>query len=412
MRVLVVHNRYRSASPSGENRVVDQESAALTEAGCIVERFERRADDIGELSLAGRAALPGRVVWNREAARALRRAIEGFGPDVVHVHNLYPLLSPSVLAAGSGRVPVVVTFHNYRPLCPTGELYRDGSVCTECVGTAPTGAVRHGCYRGSRLQSLPLAAATVVQRHLVRTAPAAYLFLSEAQRAWFAGLDLRPERCFVKPNLVHPSTLPRLPEPLIAFVGRLDESKGIRFLMDAWDRVCSGREKPGLRLVVAGSGSLEPAVRAWAAGRPQGEVLGLLSREGCAALMARARAVVVPSVWPEPFGLVVAEAMAAGAPPIGPDHAAFPELIQDGVDGALYPSGDVEGLTRLLRRADAEPNWFEKLGKEAKSTHARRFSPAAVVDKLLAVYRFAVEHPSSVDLPTAEPCLNGSSAGG
>ncbi|MGH9006689.1 MAG: glycosyltransferase [Acidimicrobiales bacterium] len=410
MRVLVVHNRYRSALPSGEDRVVDQESAALAQAGCIVERFERRSDEIGELSLAGRASLPGRVVWNPEAGRALRRAIEGFGPDVVHVHNVYPLLSPSVLAAGRGRVPVVVTFHNYRPLCPTGEMYRDGKVCTECVGTAPAGAVLHGCYRGSRVQSLPLAAATVVQRHLVRAGPAAYLFLSEAQRASFAGLGLPLERCFVKPNLVHPSPHRRRPEPLIAFVGRLDEPKGIRFLIQGWDRLRSGGEEGGLRLVVAGSGPLEPEVRAWAAGRARVEVLGLLSREGCAELMATARAVVVPSVWPEPFGLVVAEAMAAGAPPIAPDHAAFPELIRDGVDGALYPSGDVEGLTRLLRRAELEPNWFEKLGKEAKSSHARRFSPAVVVDELLAVYRFAVEHPSSAAPAIAEPSLQGSGA--
>lgn len=236
MRVLVVHNRYRSSSPSGEDRAVDQETAALEAEGCAVRRFQRHNDEIAELPIAQKVMIPSRVAWNPNAARALARAINAFGPDVVHVHNVYPLLSPSVLQAVRSRVPAVVTFHNYRPLCPTGELFRSGEHCTDCVGRVPLAAIRHGCYRGSSMSTAPIALAALLQRRLWRSVPSAYVFLSDAQRRLFDPLGLPAERCFVKANLVHHWAGNPPTDPIVAFVGRLDEAKGIRLLMDAWDR--------------------------------------------------------------------------------------------------------------------------------------------------------------------------------
>ncbi|WP_037766949.1 glycosyltransferase, partial [Streptomyces sp. FXJ7.023] len=152
MHVLVVHNRYASAQPSGENKVVDQEVALLREAGHRVGVFERRSDEIGSRSLIGKAAIPLTVPWNPAVRTELAARLRAERPDVVHVHNVFPLLSPAVLAAcADAGVPVVATLHNYTQVCPPGTLQRDGRPCTECVGAAPLPAVRHGCYRGSRL---------------------------------------------------------------------------------------------------------------------------------------------------------------------------------------------------------------------------------------------------------------------
>jgi glycosyltransferase involved in cell wall biosynthesis len=394
--VLVVHNRYRSSAPSGEDRVVDQETAALAAQGCEVERFERLSDEIPSLPLAEKLMVPVRVAWNPSANRALAGAIDAFRPDVVHAHNVYPLLSPSVLHEAAKRAPVVVTVHNYRPLCPTGQLFRSGAPCTECVGRAPFASVRHGCYRDSRSATVPMAVASLVQRRAWRDVPSAYIFISAAQRDLFAPLGLPEERCFVKGNLVHASPVDAPTEPLVAFVGRLDEAKGVRLLMDGWDRFSSRRPTSDLRLAIAGSGPLEPEVRTWAARRQTVDVLGLLSREQCANLTARARAVVVPSVWQEPFGLVVAEAMAAGTPPIAPAHGAFPELIHDGIDGELFPPGDPDALSRTLERVGDDPDRCSRLGRSARLTHAERFAPDKNTAELLAVYRFAIEHPTEV----------------
>lgn len=380
--------------------MVDEETAAVAGEGWEVERFERLSDQIPDLPLAQKLMIPARVAWNPGAARSLSQTIDGFGPDVVHVHNVYPLLSPSVLAACRNKVPVVVTFHNYRPVCPTGDLFRSGTQCTDCVGRGPVvsalTAVRHGCYRGSSVFTAPIAMASLTQRRLWCTVPSAYIFLSAAQLKLFSTLRLAAERCFVKGNFVHPWPAGPPTEPVVAYVGRLDEAKGIRFLMDAWDRFRSASEGAELRLVVAGSGRLEPAVRAWAERHDSVEVLGLVSRQRCATLMASARAVVVPSEWQEPFGLVVAEAMTAGTPPIAPNHGAFPELIRDGIDGVLFPSGDADALGRLLMRVVADPGWFDQLGRSAK-THAQRFAPEKNLAELLSIYRFAIEHPVGIN---------------
>ena len=135
MRVLVVHNRYRSAAPSGENRVVDQESGALRSRGHAVELFECRSDDIEAWSPLRKASLPARVVRNPQARQALAARLRVFEPDVVHVHNTFPLLSPSVLyACRDAGVPVVATLHNYKLLCASGDFYRAGAVCHDCAG--------------------------------------------------------------------------------------------------------------------------------------------------------------------------------------------------------------------------------------------------------------------------------------
>ena len=398
MRILVVHNRYRSSIPSGENRVVDRERQALVEAGHEVARFEAHSDDIASMPVHRKALVPLRLVWSRGAAADLDRAITAVAPDVVHVHNTFPLLSASVLRQCTARgVPSVVTIHNYRLICPGSALYRTGAPCRDCASRkiALPGVV-HGCYRTSPAATLPLALADFATRRTWRTAPSAYVFLSEALKRELAPLRLPAERCFVKGNFVEPAPARGPGEPLVAYLGRLTEEKGLRVLMAGWDRYLAGASGrgPGLVLAVAGTGPLEPEIRSWAAGRPSVEVLGLLDREGCADLLRRARAVVAPSEWPEPFGLVVAEAMAAGAVPIATDHGAFVDMVTEGVDGYRYPPGDAGALAHILRTVEeASPGALAAMGAAARTTHRRRFATGDNVATLEKVYRYAIEHP-------------------
>ncbi|MBI4172881.1 MAG: glycosyltransferase, partial [Actinobacteria bacterium] len=167
MRVLVVHNRYRRAQPSGENVVVEEEAELLAASGCTVERLEVGSDEIATWSPARRALLPARVVWSREGRRLAREAIESFEPDVVHVHNTFPLLSPAVLrAAHASPAAVVQTLHNFRPLCADASFLRNGRVCESCLGRSPLPGVIHGCYRESVLKTLPVAAMIATHRGL------------------------------------------------------------------------------------------------------------------------------------------------------------------------------------------------------------------------------------------------------
>ena len=340
--------------------------------------------------------MPAQVVWSDEARRTLIRTLRSFRPDVVHVHNTFPLLSASVLyACRAQAVPVVATLHHYRLVCPSGDLFRDGAVCHDCVGRRlPLPGVLHGCY-SSVLATLPLATGLVAHRRAWRTLVSAYVFLSRAQRDIVAPNRLPAARLFVKPNFVPvQSAREAQPEDLVVYAGRLATSKGVPVLMQAWDRFTGATGERRLRLVIAGAGPLGDEVAAWSAARPSVDWTGMLDEDACASLLARARAVIVPSAWEETFGLVVVEAMASGVPAVAPAHGSFPELITDGVDGVLFEPGDPVALTSCLRDIDSNPERYAALGRAARRTYEQRFTREANVAQLRRIYEFAIAHPA------------------
>jgi len=398
MKILVLHNRYRSGAPSGENRVVDQESKALLDSGHTVERFERHSDDIAQWSVAKRALVPARVIWSNDSRRELTQVIQLVRPDVVHIHNTFPLVSPSVLyACRRQRVPAVITIHNSRLVCASGDLFRSGSVCHECLGRrVPVPALTHRCYRDSLAATAPIVIGTIAHRAAWRTMGSAYIFVSEAQRATLSSLRLPPERTFVKANLI-PLLVspPERPEPdrMVAYLGRLDVAKGIPLLMEAWDLYTGAVHGLGLQLVIAGGGPLEAKVSEWAASRPSVTTVGVLSAAECAALTSRAQAVILPSLVEDTFGLVAVEAMAAGVAPVAAARGAFPELISDGTDGVLFEPGNAASLARALHDVDSHPARYREYGRAARRTYQRRFDPDRNIEKLLEIYRFASDRP-------------------
>ncbi|MFJ8942683.1 glycosyltransferase [Streptomyces sp. NPDC102395] len=392
MHVLVLHNHYSSAQPSGENRVVEQEVGLLRAAGHRVEVFERRSDDIASRSLLGKAAVPLLVPWNPAVRSELTARLRAERPDVVHVHNVFPLLSPAVLAACADvGVPAVATLHNYTQICPPGTLRRDGRLCTECVGPAvPLPAVRHGCYRSSRLATVPLAVSLSVNRRRWRSGVERFFCISEAQRDILVRAGMPADRLAVKHNFV--------PEPgvrrtgageQLLFLGRLAEAKGVRLLMAAWDEVAASGGV-GVPLVLAGAGPLEREVTAWAEGRGDVRFAGLLDPDRCRREIARSVAVVAPSMALETFGLVVAEAMAAEVPAVAAGHGAFVELVEDGVSGLLHRPGEAASLAACLRRITAAPDRNREMGRAARRRYEQEFSPVVGLERLVEGYRSAI----------------------
>ena len=395
MRILLVHNRYRSGAPSGENRVVDQEDDALSALGHEVMRFGRSSDEIERWSMAKKASLPARTVWSRETYRDLKAVLREHRPEVVHVHNTFPLLSDAVLyACRDARVPVVATMHNYRLVCSNGMFFRSGTVCHDCTKGLPVRAVVHGCYRESHTATVPLVLARSLHRQAWRSLVSAYVFISASQRDLHRGLGLAPDRVFVRYNLIPRHSRPQVARtPTVVYAGRLHEAKGVRLLMAGWDCYRRKSEEPGLNLVIVGGGPLEDEVAAWASARPSVEMTGTVSGDRCAELISRARAVLLPSVWEETFGLVAVEAMAAGVPPIAAGHGSFTELITPGVDGALFSPGDPAALALAIADVEKNPEQYEVYGDQARKTYEQRFDPQRSVEELLEIYRFAITHP-------------------
>jgi len=396
MRIVMVHNRYRSAAPSGENRVVDQESQALAALGHEVIRFERSSDEIEHWSTAKKACLSGRIVWSHGAHRDLTTTLRERQPDVVHVHNTFPLLSPAVLyACRDAATPVVATVHNKRLVCASGDFFRGGTTCHDCAHGLPVQAVLHGCYRGSRLATVPLVLATSAHRQAWASLVSAYLFVSASLRDQLAGLGLARDRVFVRHPLIPRRSVPQAArEPVVFYAGRLDEAKGLRLLMAGWDcyRSTSGGE-PALRLTIAGGGPLEHEVAAWASTRPSVHMIGQVDGDRCADLMSRARAVLLPSIIEETFGLVAVEAMAVGVPSIAAARGSFVEIITSGVDGVLFRPADPTALALALADAEAHPERYEAYGRQARKTYEQRFDPERNLEQLMQIYRYAIACP-------------------
>jgi glycosyltransferase involved in cell wall biosynthesis len=396
MKVLIAHNRYRPAAPSGENVVVDQESAALTADGHEVVLFQRHSEEIANWSPMRRATLPARVLWSGDSRRDMLKALVEFEPDVVHLHNTFPLITPSVLyACRDAAVPVVTTIHNYKPSCANGAFFRDGRVCHDCLGGSSLPALAHGCYRGSTAATVPIVLGSWLHAKAWRTLVSAYIFISGAQRDLLSPVGLPPERSFVRHNFVPPPpVLTDLPiRHQVAYVGRLDEPKGAPFLMRAWDGFRARRPQSRLRLVVVGGGDLAEDVSRWGTKHPSVTTAGQVPRTEVSRVLAGSRAVIVPSQWEETFGMVAVEAMAAGTAAVASAHGAFPELVTPGVDGGLFPPSDVDALIDILADIDDHPQRWDEYGSHARQTYRDRFSPDAGLARLLEIYRFAVAHP-------------------
>ena len=396
MKILVVHNRYRPTAPSGEDAVVDQESSALSSRGHEVALLQRRSEEISDWSPLRRATLPIRVLWSEDSRRAITESLVKFAPDVVHIHNIFPLVTPSVLyACRDASVPVVATLHNYKLGCASGTFFRDGRVCHDCLGGSSFPALAHGCYRGSAALTAPVVLGSWLHRSAWRSMITAYIFISAAQRDLLAPVGLPANRSFVKHNFV-PAPPPQAElttKHEVAYVGRLDEAKGAPFLMRAWDTFRARHPSSPLRLVVVGGGEMSAAVARWADRHPSVTNAGHVSRQEVFRILARSRAVVVPSQWEETFGMVAVEAMAAGTAAVASAHGAFPELVTHGSDGALFPPTDVDALVEILGDIDDNPQRWDRYGERGRQTYQNRFSPDAGVARLLDIYGFAVEHP-------------------
>lgn len=385
MKVLVAHNRYSSAQPSGENTVVDAEMRMLAEAGVAVVPFLRSSDEIPALPPAQRALLPVSPIYAPHAQRDLAALLAAERPDVVHLHNPYPLLSPWVVrTAHAHGVPVVQTVHNFRHVCVSGVFYRQGRECQECVGRAwAVPAVRHGCYRGSRAQSVVMATALAAHRGTWRRVDR-FLALNPTLGRHLSTLGVPDDRVVVRPNVAPDPGPHTVPGDGFLFVGRLSPEKGVGLLLDAWSRHPDGSLG---RLSIAGDGPLRGAVEAAASARGDVAYLGRLAAAQVSGVMRRAAVVVVPSTCPEVCPMALIEALANGRPVLATANGGLPWLI--GADQPGEAAGWVvvpapDALAAALPRARAEAG---ALVEVARRRYEQWFSPTAGLAALLAVYR-------------------------
>lgn len=378
MKVVVAHNRYRSDAPSGENVIVDLEIAQLRDAGVTVVPFERSSDDIPSLPAAQKALLPLSPIWSPSSTRALASLLQAERPDVLHLHNPYPLLSPGVVrTAHKYGVPVVQTVHNYRQVCAPGVYFRDGHICTDCKGRAfGLPAIQHKCYRGSALQSTIMATTLAVHRGTWHSVDK-YIALTGNIAAHLREYGIAEDHIAIKPNAVEDPG-PAAPSGSgVLFAGRLSAEKGLGILLDAWQTFPEGSLGP---LRIAGDGDLRPLAEKAAANRSDVVYLGSQDRLAVRDLMRQSALVAVPSRWFEPLSTVIIEALANGRPVLSTTLGGSPYLVGD---SGWIVEPTAEALAAVL--PDAVRSAAD-LSAEARQRYVDTFHPDVVIQRLLDIY--------------------------
>jgi len=377
-RILIVHNAYKHRG--GEDAVVESEVPLLRSYGHIVEVYSRTNDEIADIPSI---SLSRQVLWSTRTTRDLAELIVRFRPDVIHAHNTFPLISPSLYwAAARAKVPIVQTLHNFRLICLNAVFLRDGTACQDCLGRLPWRGVAHACFRGSRAASAMTTGMLALHRGLgtYRTKVTRYIVLNEFCRKKFIEGGLPEDRVMVKPNFVNFPPPPPMPRQGLLFVGRLSVEKGVKTLASAAVLLSE------VDLRVAGEVPEASELR-----RIEGiRLLGHLSPSDVRHEMSCAAALVVPSIS-ETFGLVILEAFATGTPVIASRIEPFAELVENGETGLLFEPGNPVDLADKIMWALAHPKQMIAMGRRARLCYEARYTASRNYERLVTIYRDAID---------------------
>ena len=383
MKVILVHNSYQQHG--GEDVVFEQEMELLRSHGHQVVVYQRSNSEIEDYSGLRRLGLAKRTIWASDTRDEMARLIQRERPELVHVHNTFLLISPSVYSAcGDARVPVVQTLHNYRLLCPAANLLRNGQTCDQCLRGTLLHSVIHGCYRDSRPSTAVLALMLAVHRARQTWAQMVdcYIAPSEFAAQKFVEGGLPAHKLVVKPNFVHPDPGVRKDSGEYAvYVGRLSPEKGADTLLQGWKHV-RGR----VPLLVIGDGPLREELRREFQRDSRVTFCGPLPRAQVLGALKRARFLVVPSRCYETFALTIAEAYACGVPVIASDMGAMQELVGHRRTGLLFRPGDAENLAKLVEWAWNHPAELKHMGDEGRAEFELKYNAQRNYELLIAIY--------------------------
>ena len=443
MKILLVHNYYGSSAPSGENKVFEAEHAMLEKHGHEVSVYTRHSDEIrgglgGAESLGGlestklpEPSKPSKLtklfglikgamctVGNPFAAREVAKKCREFKPDVVHFHNTFPLISPLAVRAASNYAPVVMTLHNYRTACAAGVPTRDGKVCSLCLDKKCVwDGIKHRCYRGSLLATLPLAINIALYRKLLPKWVSRFIVLSEFQKRKMVEYGWPEEKIEVKGNFVfrqdsqdsrdlqdlntnNPINLVQGKKDQIVYVGRLSKEKGVDTLIKAFGELVSNVAKQrgrnsaalplchsalkNLKLVIVGDGVDCASLEKLAKGLNV-EFVGLKLSPEARGIVAESKVFVSPSACWETFGLAAVEAMSVGTPSVVSNIGALPDIVQDGRFGEVFEAGNVEACAAAIQRLLSRPD-YDEMCAAAKREAEAKYSEAANYKRLMEIY--------------------------
>jgi len=391
MKVLIVHNYYGSTAPSGENKVFEAEMAMLKRYGHEVKTFIRRSDEIRDKGVLGLIRGAISVPWNFFTTIQIKRILKSFKPDVVHVHNTFPLISPSVFYALEQKAASVITLHNYRIFCPAALPFRNGKICLECIESKNiVPALVHSCYRQSLAATIPLAVNVSLHRILGTWTKKidAFIVLSEFQKELIFKAGIPDSILHLKPNF-HPIDPPVIPWSKkgrhIIFVGRLTVEKGILTLLNAWK--LWGKDAPDLHII--GDGELRFELENMAKGLPI-KFFGQLESTITHSKIAESQLLILPSECFEGSPMAVIEAFAFGTPAAVSDIGPLPSIVKHGKCGPVFKFSNPQSIVSVLSDIWNDSDLLESCGINAREEFNLNYTEKGNYKSLLDIYEKAI----------------------
>ena len=392
MKILAIHNFHRKGSASGDDQVYKSETTLLENHGNQVIRFTVSNDEFDKAGTIGKIKATLGMLWSYKNYREVKRIINQENPDIVHVHTFFPLLSPSILyAAKREGVPVVATLHDTRFICPCSTSLRGTHLCNKCGDGHYFRMVKYGCFKGSRLQSLIVAA--IFKYHRIRRSfykqIDRYICLNDNQINLLTEIGFDKNKIVKKYNFVSDAEAnlkvvksKNLPDRYVVFYGRIGEEKGIRTLIRIWD----DPTMDSIPLVVMGGGPLEEEFKTWAEKKENVYFLGYTQHDRCLSIVKGGEFVVFPSIWYEGCSMVEIEAQSLGKALIATDLGFSVEAIEDGVNGHKVPLGDITGFVDSIRSLWLAPEKCAEMGINARADYEKKYLPEDNYRQLISVY--------------------------
>lgn len=387
MKVLFIHNHYKLAG--GEDIAVKLQEELLIQKGDDVRvmLFDNSKIKNGFPLITGINA-----IYNSSSKQQIAEEIASFKPDVIHIHNLFFLASPSVLfAAHESRIPVIFTLHNFRLICCNAFLLRNHAICELCTQkTMPLSGIKYKCYRSSHVQSALVTAITSVHKligtwkHKVHT----YIALTEFGKAklFNSSLHLPEGQMVVVPNFVSDAGIGNeARQNFFLFVGRISPEKGVALLLECFSNL------PQQNIVIAGDGPEKEELEKKYSNLPNIKFYGQQSKAQVFALMKQTKAMIAPSIWFEGLPFTIIEALSTGTPVIASRLGAMTEIIQDGYNGFHFESGNADDLRKaVLRFVELEQGEQEHIYRQSRQTYEDRYHPDVYYKSIKSIYKRAI----------------------
>lgn len=390
MKILAIHNFHRKGSASGDDQVFKSETALLEAHGNTVIRYTVSNDEFDNSGLFGKIKQTMGMLWSFKNYKAVQQLIKKEKPDIVHIHTFFPLLSPSILyAAKRCGVKVVATLHDTRFVCPCATSLRGTELCNECGDGKYFRMCKYGCFKGSKLQSLIVA--FIFKYHRIRKSfykqIDKYICLNENQIKLLIEIGFDEKKIVKKYNFVpdaeanlKPVKVDGLPKRYAVFYGRIGEEKGVRLLMQMWNRITD------IPLVVMGGGPLEEEFKNWADTKENVFFLGYTEHNKCLAIVKGGEFVVFPSIWYEGCSMVEIETESLGKSLIATDLGFSVEAIQEGVNGYKVPLGSVDGFIKKIEELWNNPQMCKRMGENARTDYEEKYMPEDNYKQLIDIY--------------------------